>query len=140
MFEDRKDTLKFFGELAIVFLPTFTQELDQNHHRVSPLHAALAAFLIALPLALCAHLSKNKRNRMDWKALCLFLVVAALTVLFEWRKIATGFSSPVFLDLLKIASWINASILVIYRLWEQAEGSEEEFPSIDAEVFPSRTT
>src|ERR1700722_12132647 len=67
MFENRKDTLKFVGELAIVFLPAFIEELDRNGHRASPVHAALAALLVALPLALCAHLSKNKWNRPDWK-------------------------------------------------------------------------
>jgi hypothetical protein len=140
MFENRKDTLKFVGELAIVFLPAFTEELDRNHHRASPVHAALAALLIALPLALCAHLSKNKWNRMDWKALCLFLAVTGLTVLIKWRKISPDFSSAAFLDLLKTASWINASILVVYRLWEQAEGSGEEFPSVGSEVSPSGST
>jgi len=140
MFENRKDTLKFVGELAIVFLPAFTEELDRNHHRASPVHAALAALLVALPLALCAHLSKNKWNRMDWKALSLSVAVMAVTVLIKWRKIAPDFSAAAFLDLLRTVSWINASILVVYRLWEQAEGAGEESLSIGSEVSSSGST
>ncbi len=77
---------------------------------------------------------------MDWKALFLFLAVTALTVLIKWRKIAPDFSAAAFLDLLRTVSWINASILVVYRLWEQAEGAGEESPSISSEVSPSSST
>jgi hypothetical protein len=77
---------------------------------------------------------------MDWKALSLSVAVMAVTVLIKWRKIAPDFSAAAFLDLLRTVSWINASILVVYRLWEQAEGAGEESLSIGSEVSSSGST
>jgi hypothetical protein len=136
MFDNLTGAQRFLVDFAGAFFLAFIQELDRAHHRQSMLHVILTAFLFALPVALCAYFAKKDKKKFDWKAICLFFVTLSVCVLLEWRRTGPNFDSATFTEALKIASWVDASILVIHRLWQQAEGRREEFPPADAAVSP----
>jgi hypothetical protein len=136
MFEDLKGAQRFLVDFAGAFFLAFIQELNRAHHRQSLPHVILTAFLFALPVAMCAYFSKKDKKKFEWKVICLFFVTLCVCVLLEWRRTGPNFDSATFVDSLKIASWVDSSILVVYRLWQRAEGHREEFPSADAAVSP----
>lgn len=140
MFDDLKGAQRFLVDFAGAFLLALIQEMNRAHHRQSMPHVILAAFLFALPIALCAYFSKKDNKKFDWKAICIYLAVFGVCVLTAWQRMGPSFNSDALMNAFKIAVWISASILVVSRIWRQVEGPSDEFPPPYDQASPRGST
>lgn len=140
MFETNKGRWKFVRELAVAFFGAFGAEMRQLHHGKTLIQVILAAFLIALPIALSAHLVRGEKKKFRWKECLLFLLVLAACIAFDWQRSGHSFDPATLDRTLMIAIWISAVVTAVAYLWRQAEGRDEQIQRYDGDVSPPRTS
>ena len=139
MFESKAAAKKFLRDFAIAFFPPFLSEMSKSHDAKGVTKAALSAFTFALPAALDARLMRGDKKKVRWRESSFFALIFGICLLVKWQKIGPHLNAATIYSALIVAAWISAMAMFAWRLWQQAEGSGEEYPSADAQ-FPPTTS